>query len=388
MFVKLCKSKSRMKKRRCWSGTFKVRMRVRTKLKIFLFLLVIATVFPEAVFSSSLLYTISDGFQLAQLDQGDEEYTSSSQLKVSAKGAKKLNIDSPDNLGGSINLQIWDEDECLVKFGCWAKANTEKKAKSFVNLVNIELDREEDSVELKLSTPHPAPWEGTNYGIKANLDIFIPKNLILKTKTFSFDLDVSGPLKKADIDNKYGGINVRDVLEDTRINGIYNKVDIENIEGALDVSTTYNSIYARNVDTKGKKASFKTIYGKIDLEGIKGQIEAETIYSPIYGTDVTLSGGINKIQTVYSKVDLEFEKIEGGELYVKNTYGNINVTLPEDISARLTLTVGRGGKIHTTGISITPSVLKRTRLEGICGGGEAKIEMNIDGIGEIGLEGK
>lgn len=361
---------------------------MRTKLKISLFLLVCSAVLYRTGFSSSLPNRISNDFQLVQLSRGDEEYTSSAELQVSTKGAEELHINAPNNLGGSINLQVWDEDNCLVKFECWARANTEKKAKKFVNMVDLDLDREEDLVELRLTTPRPAPWEGTNYGIKVNMDIFIPENFILKAKTFSFDLDIRGPLKKVDIENKYGETYVNDVTENTRIVGPYNKVDIENIQGDLNVRTTYNSIYARNVNTKKGKALFKTIYGKIDLENIRGQIEAETIYSPIYASDVALLGGVNKIQTVYSKVDLEFEEIKECELYVKNTYGNINVSVPEDISARLILTVDRGGKIHTTGILITPTVLKKTRLEGICGQGESKIEINIDGIGQILLKGK
>ena len=363
-------------------------MCVRTRSKIFLFLLLLVIILCVAEFFLGPVNWIFNDLVWARRGFGHEEYRLSSQLKVSAKGAKELHINAPNNLGGSINLQVWDEDNCLVKFECWARANTEKKAKDFVNMVDLDLEREEDLVELKLTTPHPALWEGTNYGIKANLDIFIPEDFILKTKTFSFDLDIRGPLKKVDIENKYGKTYVKDVSENTRIDGSYNKVDIENIQGDLKVNTSYNSIYARNVDTKRGKASFKTIYGKIDLEDIKGQIEAETIYSPIYASDIGLLGGVNKIQTVYSKIDLELEEIEECELYVKNTYGNINLSVPEDVSARWTLTVDRGGKIHTTGILITPTVLKKTRLEGICGQGESKIEINIDGIGKILLEGK
>jgi len=388
LFVKLCKPEARMINWRCWSSPFKLRLWVRIKLKILLSLLGIAAVVCTTGFSSSLLTRSSNAFQFTQLHHGDEEYTFSSQLNVSTKGAKELHIYAPNNLGGSINLQVWDEDNCLVKFECWARANTEKKAKNFVNLVDLDLDRDEDLVELRLTTPHPAPWEGTNYGIKANLDIFIPEDFILKTKTFSFDLDIGGPLQKVDIENKYGKTYVKDVTENTKIVGPYNKVEIENIQGDLNVRTTYNSIYARNVDTKKGKASFKTIYGKIDLEDIRGEIDAETIYSPIYASDISILGGVNNIQTVYSKVDLELEEIEECELYVKNTYGNINVTVPEDISARLVLAVDRGGKIHTTGILITPTVLKKTRLEGICGQGKSKIEIDIDGIGKILLEGK
>ncbi|MFQ6031887.1 MAG: hypothetical protein ACE5K2_03105, partial [Candidatus Zixiibacteriota bacterium] len=263
---------------RCWSSPFELRMWLRIKVKISLLSLGIVTVLYGTGFPLSFLNRFSNDLQLVQLDYGDEEYSSSSEAKVSTKGAKELHINTPNNLGGSINLEVWEEDNCLVKFECWARADTKRKAKDFVNLVDLNLDREEDQIQLRLSTPHPAPWEGTNYGIKANLDIFIPEDFILKTKTCSFDLDIRGPLKKVNIENKYGKTRLKYITENTRIEGPYNKVDIENIEGELKVNTTYNSIYARNVDTKGGRASFKTIYGKIDLEDIRGEIDAETIY--------------------------------------------------------------------------------------------------------------
>ncbi len=388
MFMKLLKSEVRMNNWRCWSSPFEFFMRVKIKSKISLFWLGIVTVLFGTGFPLGALTRFSNDLQLIQLAYSAEEYTFSSELEAYTKGAEEFHINIPDNLGGSINLQVWDEDKCLVEYELWARANTGKKAKDFVEMVDLDLDRKEDFVELRLTTPRPAPWEGTNYGIKANLDIFIPEDFVLKTKSFDFDLDIYGPLKDVDIENRYGKTRLKYVTANTKITGPYNRVDIENIEGELKVNTTYNSIYVRDVDTKKGRALFKTIYGKIDLEDIRGQIEAETIYSPISATDVTLLGGVNRIQTVYSKIDLELEEIEECELYVKNTYGNINASVPQDISARLTLTVDYGGKIHSTGILITPTVLKKTRLEGICGQGESRIEMDIDGIGKILLEGK
>lgn len=377
-----------MIKRRCWSSFSKVRMRVKTRSNISIFLRTVVVFLFATGFSSILFNGIPNNLQIAQLAFGAEEYTSYSALKVSAKGAEEFHIKTPKNLGGSVNLQVWDEDNCMVEFEGWARANTETKAKSFVELIDINLERKEELVELRLSTSHPAPWEGTNYGIKANLEIFIPEDFILEANTFSFDLKISGPLKEVDIENGYGKTRVRDVTESTRIMGPYNEVDVENIKGELMVNTTYNAIYAINVDTKGEKASFKTIHGKIDLEDVGGEIEAETIHGPIYATDVRLLGGVSEFKTVYSKIDLEFEEIQDCQLYVKNTYANINVRVPEDVSAHLILTVDRGGKIHTNGIPITPTVLKRTRLEGFAGDGESEIKLDVDGIGKILLEGR
>jgi hypothetical protein len=317
-----------------------------------------------------------------------EEYTVTSEAKVSAKGAKEFRLTAPGNLGGQITLQVWDDDHCLVRFECWAKANTEEKAKKFAEMVDLSLEREEEIVTLKLDTPHPAPWEGTNYGIKATLEIYIPHDFMLYTKTSAFDLDISGPLKQVFIDNHYGGVQLKDVSEETNISTTYGEVNAEDLEGSLNIETTYDSISLSDINTKKGKAFIKTNYGKIDLERFRGQLEANTIYSSIYGSDITLSDGRNEIKTVYSKIDLDFSDIKDAELYVKNTYGNINVVVPKDLSARLLLTVGRGGKIHTRGILIKPSVLHKTRLEGTCGKGESDIEIDIDGIGEISLEGR
>ena len=327
-------------------------------------------------------------FSLSDTAFAFEEYTATSEVKVSAKGAKEFHLTAPDNLGGQITLKVWDDDHCLVKFECWAKANSEEKAKKFAEMVDLSLEREEEIVTLKLDTPHSAPWEGTNYGIKATLEIYIPHDFMVDTKTSAFDLDISGPLKQAFIDNHYGEVQLKDISEETNISATYGEVNAENLEGSLNIETSYNSISLSDINTKKSKAFIKTTYGKIDLEDFRGQLEANTIYSSIYGSDITLLDGRNEIRTVYSKIDLEFADIKDAELYVKNTYGNIYVVVPKALSARLILTIGRGGKIHTKGILIKPSVLHKTRLEGTCGKGGSDIEMDIDGIGEISLEGR
>lgn len=327
-------------------------------------------------------------FILSDIAFAFERYTRTSQAKVSGKGVEEFHLTAPRNLAGRIILQVGDEDVCLVEFECWARAKNRKMAKEFTELVEMNLEREEDVVTLKLSTPRNAPWEETNYGIGVTLDIYIPPDMVVETKTSGFDLDISGPLKKVYIKNRYGDIQLKDVFEETNISGAYNQVEVEDVEGDLDIETSYNSISVKDVDTKGRKAFLKTSYGKIEVENFSGQLEANTVYSPIHCSDLTLLGGTNEIKTVYSKIDLEFEELKDCELYVKNTYGNINVVVPRDLSARLTLTVGRGGKIHTNRILIKPLVLERTRLEGISGDGESEIELDINGIGKILVEGR
>jgi hypothetical protein len=327
-------------------------------------------------------------FGLSGITFGIEEYTVTSQAKVSAGGANKFRLTTPGNLGGQVYLEVWDEEDCLVKFKIWAKANTQEKAKSFTDMVDLDLEREEEVVTLKLTTPHPAPWEGSNYGIRASLYIFIPHDFTVQTKTQAFDLDLSGPIQKVDVQNQYGNIQISDVSEETNIAASYSQVEVKNIEGGLNIETSYNSILAQDTDTKDNKAYLKTSYGKINVERFEGELEASTIYSNIYASDITLRGGRNEINTIYSKIDLDLTEIEDANLYVNNTYGNINVVVPTDLSARLMLTVGRGGKMRTSGISIRPVELSQTTLEGVCSDGNSEIEIHIEGIGQILLEGR
>lgn len=327
-------------------------------------------------------------FCLSPITYAIGDYTATSQSKISVGGADRFILTAPANLGGQIYLEVWDEEDCQVKSKIWAKANTSEKAKQFTDMVDLELERNEDLVTLKMTTPHPAPWEGSNYGIEVSLYIFLPHNFSVETKTQGFDLDLSGPFTKVDVLNKYGDIQVSDVSEETNIAGAYDQVEVKNIQGEMNIETSYNSILAQDVDTKDNQANLKTSYGKINVERFEGQLEANTVYSNIYASDITLRGGRNEIKTVYSKIELDLTEIEDATLFINNTYGNIDVVASPDLSARLLLTVGRGGKIHANGIIIQPTELNKTTLEGICGDGDSEIEISIEGIGQIDLEGR
>jgi hypothetical protein len=316
-----------------------------------------------------------------------DEYIRSGKANTSGE-IKEFRLSSPPNLSGVANIEVWENEGCSVEYECWARARNSRMAEEFTELVEVMLETTNGVVTLTLDTPRDAPWEETNYTIKITLDIFISAEISLVTKTRNFQLDITGPLRSADIRNSYGEIRLADVLEETTIDGSYNKVEVENIRGDVEIETSYNGISVEDVDTEGRKAFLKTSYGKIEVDNFKGQLEASTVYSPIQASNLILLGGANEIKTVYSKIELQLDEIEDSRLYLSNSYGNIDVIVPEDLSARLALRVGRGGKINTDGILIRPEVIDRTRLEGICGEGSSEIEVNISGIGKILVEGR
>ena len=324
---------------------------------------------------------------LSTVTIASEEYTRTAQANTSGE-VTEFRLTGPSNLGGSLTLQVGEEDQCSVDLECWARARNRKMAKEFTELVEMFFDTENGVVTLRLTTPRDAPWEGTDYAIKANLDIYVPPDIVVETKTRYFDMNISGPFRGVDVRNSYGEVRVVDVSEETTIDGSYTKVEAENIRGDLDIETTYNSIWVGDVDTEGGEAFLKTTYGKIEVENLVGTLDASTVYDPIHCSDLTLVGGESHIKTVYSTIDLELVEMEECGLFVTNSYGNINLTVPDDLSARLRFSVGRGGTINTNRILIRPLVLDKTKLEGICGDGDSNIGVQVNGIGKILLEGR
>jgi hypothetical protein len=332
-------------------------------------------------------FSVLTFFGLWGVSSAYEEYTRSAQGNVSGT-IDKLRVNAPSNLAGAIVIQTGEDDVCEVDLECWSRAKNSKMAKEFTELVEMQLDLTDQVVTIRLTTPRSAPWEGTDYAIKATLDIYIPPEIEVEVKTRHFDLDINGPLSRALVENDFGDITILDVSEETVVSGTYNKVMVEDLRGRVDIETSANSIRAENIDTEGRDASFETCYAEIEVDGFSGQLRVATSYAPVHLSDLNLIDGRNEISTLHSTINLELESIEDSRLYVSNTFGNINLQAPEDLSARLIFSVGGGGKIETNRILIRPQVLQKTRLEGICGDGDSEIELEVEGIGRILLEGR
>lgn len=316
-----------------------------------------------------------------------EDYTRSAEAEVSGK-IRKFQLYTPGNLGGEVVIVTGEEDICQADFECWARAKNSKMAQEFTELVEMSMDITDQVATLRLTTPRDAPWEGSDYAIKTTLEVSIPSGIEVETKTRHFKLDISGPLEKVFVENDFGEILVVDVTEETSIRGTYNKVEVEELQGKVDIETSYNNIRAADIDTKGGLASFETIHAGVEVEDFTGQLQAKTAYAPLNLSHLNLIKGRNEITTMHSTINIELKEIEDSQLLVTNAYGNINLQAPEDLSAKLTFIVGRGGKIETNRIPIRPEVLQKTRLEGICGDGDSQIELEIEGIGRILLEGR
>jgi DUF4097 and DUF4098 domain-containing protein YvlB len=356
-----------------------------------------------------------------------EKYVQTGTLRVSDGKMRLFTLRTPDNISGDIAIATWGERRVEVEYELTAKARSESEAKRFTEMVIITLDRDGDEVILEVKTPSRAPWRDGDRGLDLTLEVRLPEGMEIESRTTYFDLDLEGPFKDVTVDNDYGRVALRCAKGDISIRTSYGEIVLEEIEGELRAESSYGRVRASDIDSKGEDillessygsitleavkgaASvrtsygkivaedvdagdspllFETSYGEIELTDVRGQISARTSYNPIVLSDAILTGGTNRLETSYGKISAEFASIKDSRLTILTKYSNIRLTLPRNTSAKMVATVDSGGSIHATNFPITPTRLDRTRLEGIAGGGESTIEMNIDGIGTIEVIGE
>jgi hypothetical protein len=317
-----------------------------------------------------------------------------------------------------------------VSYDKWARAKSTAQEKRFIDLIEIKFDTQtlnEDRMTIKVLSPTRAPWEGTDYGVAVTMNITVPTNFEIESRSSNSELNFVGPLSRAKIENDYGPISINGVNGTTviktsysainlsRLKGMVNidaiyspivaddivldedtgwfettnaEIKLNNIGGSLEAQTSSSPITAENIITDDGSVVLRTTYGKINAREIKAELVCETSFEEIKLSDIDLTHGFSTFETSLSPIDIEFSDIKDSEVSINNSYSGINLSVPPKLSAKLILTVDEGGKIHTQGFPIKPMVMQKDRLVGIVGNGLSRIEANIDGIGEINVKGR
>jgi len=351
-------------------------------------------------------------------------------LVLDAAGISRLEINTPQNLKCDISVESQSETTVRVLYKKWARAKSSDQAERFEDLIEVKLDTGAEGsniVRLRVLTPLKAPWEGTDYGAGIKLEIAAPQNIYIDSRSSFSDIKVTGPFRGLKIDNEYGlveaekisgesivktsyaEINLNELQGTVIVDAIYSQinanslkittgqgvfrtsygtVDLSGITGSVDVSTSYGAISATDIDAGNGAVILRTSYGAINGENLKGEIVCETSYNPINLENVSLTHGLNRIETRYSPIQAAINTAGDSQLQINNTYDAINLTVDPHASAKYMLAVDEGGKIVTSGLTIKPLVLEKNRLIGIVGDGLSRIELNVDGIGEINLKGR
>lgn len=319
--------------------------------------------------------------------KGDSYGSEKLTQEIDAAGITRLVLRTSGDFSGSIMVKSAEEGYNLTYFEHFVAGSLEE-AERFSEYVSVETAQSGQELFVDVSAMYDAPWKGTDLSARLEVKLVLPTLIEVEIHAKRFDITVAGPFTTVDISNEYGKIKVSDVTEMLRVDSENSRITLSNLKGDIRVSTSNNLIRAREIDTQGSMAVFNNEYGVIEISRFTGVLKCVTSYATVDLRGIKLKGGDSRISTTYGSIDAEIMEIQETNLYLSDDQSNIELTLPEDVSAEFDLNVDRGGRIHLTGIPVIPVEMERERLLAHTDDPESKIRVELSGIGTVKVRGK
>lgn len=322
---------------------------------------------------------------------GGGRYLVTEEQTVSAKGLQRLHLSSPPNLSGDLVLTVGKADSVRVKIHKVLRVESAQIASELDTEIEVDLAEVGNSVRIDIHTPTGAPWEGTNWGVTLELVISIPPGWDLEFDTRHFEYDLTGPFRDVVIATEFGRVQLSKVSRRVDVRGSYTGVELADVKGAITVKTSYADLVVRGaIPDVDRPVRLANSNGPITVIELAGALVAETQYAPIRLDKISLVGSTSRIMGENASVDFNIVEFGRARLEIESGYAPVRLQVPAHLSARLDITVGRGGTIRTTGLEIQthPDLLGRRRLEGTCGTGDGIIDIRASGTSFVELAGR
>ncbi|MCV6627585.1 MAG: hypothetical protein OIF38_15915 [Cellvibrionaceae bacterium] len=243
------------------------------------------------------------------------------QLQAAANGRVLI-----DNMRGHITVEGWDKN--LVK----VSGELDDAAEGY------EFERHGDRIVFEVNIPRRKAKGGEG----SKLHFYLPHNSSLNAEGVNVEFHIKGV---------YGG---------TRLETINGNIEAEALKQDIELETINGNIRSRNLDGR---IEMSTVNGRIDDQNSSGKLELSTVNGPISSNN---EAEFIEVQSINSEIKLELLKIKElgvktanaridvilqeflprGDINIDTVSGRVELKLPEDISADISLQNHAGGHIH------------------------------------------
>ncbi len=309
---------------------------------------------------------------------------STRQLKATAPIGthKKVVIQSANTLRGGIAVTADAVDEVSVAYFKKSKAATKSKAIDYIDLMAVRLEPIAEGIRLHLSAPNPAPWSEQEAGM-VEAAVIVPESCVIEIEAPYFDITAEGPFEGMIVPSSLGKLEIADVTKQLKLKSANGRVSIEKIAGDISVATSNSELTAKDISSPGKQAQFTNDGGDISIDGFTGEMSVKNSYGRIEITDFEVDGSSNLIRGFSGPIAVDIRRITDGQVVINNRFEDIEITIPNNLSARLSLAVDNGGKIEVGHFPFKTDLVQPNRLNLVTGEGEALISASVRGAGNI-----
>jgi len=300
--------------------------------------------------------------------------------KTTMSGPKRFIVKSASDLAGVLTIKTAETDQVVVTYVKKARTDTKSKAIDYIDLIALSLAETPGGVVLALRAPNPAPWsEAVEAGL-VTAEITVPESCAVEIHASYFDVEANGPFSGMLIPSSLGRIEINDVTGPVELVTYNRRVLVSRLTGEISITTNNSTIEAYDISGSAK---FKNDGGDVTIDGMNGQLNVSNNYGRIEVTDFEAEGPGNFIRGFSGPIVIGLLKLGDGQLVALNRYEDIEIVVPSDLSARLSLAVGEQGRIEATNLKFIPDFVETNRLNLTAGDGLGKIKGEIRGEGNI-----
>ncbi|MEW5796261.1 MAG: hypothetical protein AB1772_07845 [Candidatus Zixiibacteriota bacterium] len=300
----------------------------------------------------------------------------------------KIEVASAVHLSGSIKIVTHTADSLVVEYRKVAKASSRSEAIDFIDLISVVSEGRAETPVVKMRAPNPAPWSGTDYAGMVELELIVPSGAELEIEAPIYDLTARGPLRALDIPESLGKMEISGITERLNVSTANRRVTLSDIKGQVSAVTSNSSLLVENLSCPDEQARFRNDGGDIDIVGVVGTLNVRNSYGRISIEKWTAKGSSSYIRGTSGPVAVEITSMDEGQLVISNRQEDIEISVPDTLSAFYTLSVDDDGIIEASNFSFTPDLVEHNRLNLVAGDGRVDIRGSVKGKGNIFIRGK
>ncbi len=321
-------------------------------------------------------------------DKSGLYYTRDLSASVAVRNGAKLVIKSASTLSGELEINADSAARKVsVTYVKRAKADSRSKAIDFIDLIAVDLDKIPDGVRLQLRAPNPAPWSETDFSGSVVVSVSVPPGTSLEIDAMFFDVNATGPFADVLVPSSLGRIEVSDINGRCHLVTANRRVVVENVVGRVSAETTNSTLTAVNIRSFDDLSSFRNSGGDIRIDGFTGELNVRNTYGRIEIFDYEPIGRNNVIRGRAAPVVLELRRISDAQVVLNNRLEDIDISVPDDLSAVLSLAVEEDGRIDVNNLKFRTDLVQKDRLSIVSGKGDSFISGSISGRGNIYVRG-
>ncbi|MBN1211183.1 MAG: hypothetical protein JXA92_01275 [candidate division Zixibacteria bacterium] len=333
-----------------------------------------------------LLVTVTAAQDIFEVEKGLYS-TRELESKVAPGAKNRLIIKAAVNLHGRISLKATEQANIGLIYTKQARTDTWSKAMDYIDLISVSMEVIPEGVRLELRAPNPAPWNSDKETGLVETELTVPAGFLIEIDAIYFDVYALGPFKGLVIDNSLGRYDITGVTDILKLSTANRRVNLTDIGGEISVATTNAPLVAKDIKNVKGQAVFRNDGGDIKIDGFVGEINAKNNFGQIRISNFIPRGQSNYIRGFSGPVILEITEMIEGQLVITNRYEDIDISVPDTLSAFYSMVVDEEGVIEAANFPFTADLIRRNRLNLTSGEGDVEISGTVRGKGNIYIRG-